>query len=163
MGSEGSAGSATSLDAQGFAALMDRLARAWAELDTEEALACFATDAVYMEPPDIQLFQGHQELRPYFAALRRGTFMSFHRLWFDEKEQTGAGEYSFGTAGWHSADHGVAIIELRGGLISSWREYQRKGPASFRQFASREGKDWQWYGGNYPPKTDALSQSVSGS
>jgi ketosteroid isomerase-like protein len=161
MGREGSPGSAARLDARGFADLMGRLARAWEELDTEAAIECFTADAVYMEPPDIQLFQGQNELRPYFAALRRGTFMHFHRLWFDEDGQTGAGEYSFGTTGWHSADHGVAVVEVRGGRISSWREYQRKGPATFPDFAGREGKEWRWHGGNYPP-ADALTRSASG-
>jgi ketosteroid isomerase-like protein len=161
MGREASPGPATRLDARGFADLMERLARAWEDLDSEAALRCFTEDAVYMEPPDMQLFQGWRELGPYFAALRRGTFMRFHQLWFDEDRQTGAGEYSFGTAGWHSADHGVAVIEIRNGLISSWREYQRKGPASFQEFAGRQGKAWQWHGGNYPPPTNALTQSAS--
>ena len=35
--------------------LLERLATAWSKQDTELALSCFTEDAVYMEPPDIQL------------------------------------------------------------------------------------------------------------
>ena len=76
--------------------------------------------------------------------------MCFQNVWFDEKRQMGAGEYSFGMAGQELFDHSVAVIEVQGGAISSWREYQAKGPADFTRFLALEGKDWQWHGGNYP-------------
>ena len=76
--------------------MMNRLADGWSQQNTDEALACFTGDAIYMEPPDIQFYKGHSELRPYFAALKPGTFMRFQNLWFDEARQIGAGEYSFG-------------------------------------------------------------------
>lgn len=133
-----------------FRALMEQLARAWSTQDTDLALSCFADDAVYMEPPDIQLYRGHVELRPYFAALSSGTFMRFHTLGFDESAQAGAGEFSFGSETGDTADHGVAVVELDGERIGFWREYQRKGPANFSEFVAREGKQWQWHIGNYP-------------
>lgn len=133
-----------------FNVLMEGLARAWSQQDTDSALACFTDDAVYIEPPDIQIYLGREQLRPYFAALRPGTFMRFHNLWFDESKQTGAGEYSFGMAGAENADHGVTIVELRDGRIAFWREYQRKGPSAFQDFIRTEGKTWQWHIGNYP-------------
>jgi ketosteroid isomerase-like protein len=135
---------------QAFRELMERLARAWSTQDTELGLSCFTEDAVYMEPPDVQLYLGHEQLRPYFAALTPGTFMRFHTLAFDEGAQRGAGEYSFGSAGSDTADHGVAVVELRDGRIGTWREYQRKGPASFETFTGVEGKTWAWHIGNYP-------------
>jgi ketosteroid isomerase-like protein len=133
-----------------FNELMQRLAEAWSAHDTEAALACFAFDAIYMEPPDIQLYQGHEQLRPYFGALAEGTIMVFHNLWFDEQSQVGAGEYSFGLKGSENADHGVVVVEIREGRIAIWREYQQKGPADFRGFLSTEGKSWRWHIGNYP-------------
>lgn len=133
-----------------FRQLMEQLARGWSEQNTELALACFASDAVYMEPPDIQLYIGHDQLRPYFAALPTGTSMRFHHLWFDGEGQVGAGEYSFAMGGQSQADHGVAVVELRNGLIAFWREYQRKGPSPFSDFLSVDGKEWQWDAGNYP-------------
>lgn len=138
------------LNSQAFYALMEQLARAWSQQDTDSALACFSQDAVYMEPPDIQIYQGQEQLRPYFAALSPGTFMRFHNLWFDEAKQVGAGEYSFGSAGKATADHGIVVVELRDGKIAFWREYQRKGPSVFRDFIGTEGKTWQWHIGNYP-------------
>jgi ketosteroid isomerase-like protein len=129
---------------------MGRLARAWTEQDTEAALACFTPDAIYMEPPDAQLFVGYEQLRPYFAALQPGTRMSFHHLWLDEETQVGAGEFTFAMAGREQADHGVAVVQLRSGRIASWHEYQRKGPSEFADFLAQDGKIWQWHAGNYP-------------
>ena len=78
-------------------ALLERLATAWSTQDTELALSCFTEDAVYMEPPDIQIYIGHEQLRPYFAALGSGTLMQFHNVLLDESGRVGAGEYTFGS------------------------------------------------------------------
>lgn len=141
---------ASKLTTQEFIALMERLAHAWSEQHLEQALSCFTEDAVYMEPPDIQFYEGQAQLRPYFAALKPGTYMRFQNLWFDEARQAGAGEYSFGRAGRPTADHGVVVVEVRNGRIAFWREYQRKGPSAFKDFVGRKGKKWQWHIGNYP-------------
>jgi hypothetical protein len=133
-----------------FIKLMQRLAEAWSAQDTESALACFTSDAIYMEPPDIQLYQSHEQLRLYFAALVEGTSMTFHHLWFDERSQIGAGEYSFGLQGSDEADHGVVVVEIHESRIAKWREYQQKGPADFKRFVSTENKAWRWHIGNYP-------------
>jgi ketosteroid isomerase-like protein len=140
----------SALTSDEFRHLMQRLAAAWGAQDTDTALDCFAPDAVYTEPPDIQFYTGHDQLRPYFAALKPGTFLTFHQLWFDEQQQSGIGEFSFGGAGRPSADHGVIVVQLRDGRIATWREYQRKGPTSFADFIAVEGKNWQWHIGNYP-------------
>jgi hypothetical protein len=103
-----------------------------------------------MEPPSEQLFRGRDELLAYFEPLEQGTFLALRGTWFDEASQTGVLEFSFGVSGRAAADHGVAVIELRHGLIASWREYVREGPASFEEFASAEGKQWRWHAGNYP-------------
>ncbi|HUF38027.1 MAG TPA: nuclear transport factor 2 family protein [Anaerolineales bacterium] len=138
------------MKASQFVDLMHRLAAAWTEQDTDAALACFTPDAVYLEPPDVQFYRGHDQLRAYFGALTAGTTMRFHQLWFDEAAQTGAGEFTFGHVNNETADHGVVVVELAGGRIAVWREYPRKGPAEFESFAGSEGKDWQWHIGNYP-------------
>jgi len=46
--------------------------------------------------------------------------MVWHHIIFDETKQLGAGEFTF-TYG--DTAHGVAMIKVRGGLISNWREY----------------------------------------
>ena len=131
-------------------ALLERLATAWSTQDTELALSCFTEDAVYVEPPDIQIYIGHEQLRPYFAALTPGTVMRFHNVLLDEGGRVGAGEYTFGSVDDPVADHGVAIVELENDRIARWREYQRKGPALFSEFVAENGKTWQWHIGNYP-------------
>jgi hypothetical protein len=138
------------LDTGAFRALMERLSTAWESLDTDAGVACFTPDALYMEPPDMQLYVGHEQLRPYFAALTPGVRMIWHGLWFDEDRQTGVGEYTFGWDGHATADHGVAVVDVRSGAIARWREYQRKGPMPFDRFLAREDKSWQWTIANYP-------------
>lgn len=138
------------IDAVGFLALAQRLADAWMELDADRAVACFTEDAVYMEPPDVQLFVGHDQLRAYFAALTEGTTMELHHVWFDMESQTGALEFSFGSTEQPTAVHGVAVAVIRDGAIAEWREYQRRGAAPFREFVATEGKDWEWTIANYP-------------
>ena len=124
---------------------MSSLAHAWSTQDTELALGCFTEDALYMQPPDQQLYRGAEELRKLFAALRPGTIMKFHHLAFDEASQTGFGEFSFGYEDTETADHGVVVVKLRDGRIASWREYFEKGPASFEEFIDPEGeKTWEW-------------------
>ena len=133
-----------------FRSLLERLATAWAELDAEGAADCFTDDAIYVEPPDAQLFRGRSELIAYFSPLEPGTYLDLHSIWFDETSQTGAAEFGFGVRGHERADHGVAVVEVRDGLIAGWREYLRSGPASFEEFVGIEGKNWRWHGGNYP-------------
>jgi uncharacterized protein YciI len=143
------------LDPKGFRELMQKVERGWSTQNTELALSAFVEDAVYMEPPDLQLYRGHAELRPYFGALTPGYFMRFNRLFFDEESQSGGGEYSFGEEGDKTADHGAVVVELRDGKIAFWREYQRKGPMPFEVFAATEGKGWQWTIKNYPAPAGA--------
>jgi hypothetical protein len=125
---------------------MTTLAEAWSRQDTQLALGCFTTDAVYMQPPDLQLYRGRAELEKLFGALRPGTFMTFHNLAFDAAAQVGFGEFSFGGSGAARADHGVVVVTLREGRIAFWREYFQEGPASFNDFVSVEGKKWKWTG-----------------
>ena len=138
------------LDRSTFQALMQRLSQAWAQQDTEAALTCFAQDAVYMQPPDVQFYRGHQQLRAYFGALRPGVFLEYQNIWFDESRQTGCVEFSFGNRANPQADHGCIVVEVEDGLIAHWREYVQKGPADFGEFTATEGKQWQWHIGNYP-------------
>ena len=133
-----------------FTALMQTLARAWSTQDTDLALSVFAVDAVYMEPPDVQLYRGHEQLRPYFDALTPGTTMQFHNLFYNPQTAIGGGEYVFGHRESEQADVGVAVVRIEEKLIVFWREYQRKGPADFSAFLATEGKQWRWHIGNYP-------------
>lgn len=55
----------------------------------------------------------------------------FHDCLFDEEKQAGVAEDTYdGT----NRYHGVACIELVGGKIISWREYQHRSEESWEQF-----------------------------
>jgi len=139
------------IDAAAFRRLVEQVATGWESGDVEGALAAFTPDAIHMEPPDIQLYVGHDQLRPYFAAVPAGTLMRLPHVSFDEATQTGAAEYTFASGPEDAdADHGIAVIEVRDGLIARWREYQVKGPADRDRFLAVEGKDWTWTIETYP-------------
>lgn len=138
------------MDRGEFADLMNQLAAAWASPDADLAAECFTDDAIYMEPPDQQLFVGREQIAAYFSPLRPGTYLRFQHLWFDEDTGVGAVEFSFGVEGRETADHGVAVVSVRDGRISVWREYHRKGPADFEEFVATGSKEWVWHIGNYP-------------
>jgi hypothetical protein len=131
-----------------FRALLGRLADAWAALDAGAATACFTDDAVYMQPPDEQLFVGRDQLRAYFTPLDPGTYLRLDNVWFDESTQRGACEFTFGVGTQPVADHGVAVVDVAGGLIAAWREYLVKGPSDTAEFLARDGKHWRWHIGN---------------
>lgn len=130
----------------GFEGLLQSLATAWSHQDTSASLACFTEDAVYMQPPDQQLYRGTAELRLLFQGLKPGTFMRFHSLALNPESQTGFAEFSFGHSDSTRAVHGIVRVALSGGRISSWREYFESGPASFDEFVAIEGKTWKWTG-----------------
>lgn len=142
--------SSRDFSAADMVALLEDLAAAWQAQDTEAAVALFTPDAIYMQPPASQLFQGEDELRAYFGALRPGTTMAWHHVWFDPVAQIGAGEFTFGREGSDRATHGVAVVQIRDARISRWHEYLQPGPASREGFLAREGKSWEWHIGNYP-------------
>ena len=139
-----------SIDNKEFENLMNRLANAWATQNTEVAVECFTPDAIYMQPPDEQLYVGHDQLRPFFAALKKGTIMKFHNIWFDKEMQMGACEFTFGSSESNSGVTGVTIVAIEEGKIKAWREYFISGPIDFDSFISTDGKNWKWTIENYP-------------
>lgn len=141
---------------QDFQKLMSNIAEGWSTQNTDLALSSFDEDAIYMEPPKIQYFRGHDQLRPYFDELTDVHRMEFHNLWFNPETQTGAGEFTF-SYGTDTATAGVVVVELENGKIKFWREYQRQGPSDFEDFLSIEHKEWEWHIGNYPEPKDSIN------
>jgi ketosteroid isomerase-like protein len=106
-----------------FESLLDRLAEGWNQGDARKAAECFTEDALYVEPPDRQIYRGRGELYRFFGggAGRPGAMsMTWQNRVFDERRQIGFGEFTFG---YGSQVHGSDFLELRDGKIQSWREY----------------------------------------
>lgn len=149
-----------------FAQLMRRVARAWATQDTSTAVSCFTPDAVYLQPPDIQLFAGHEQLSAYFGALPSGMQLDLHHTWFDAVDQHGCVEFTFRREGATTADHGTKAIawlaivsddpatsDFQGGLQASKGDSDQH--CSSRSYGiSAPG----WGGKAYGPRTGILSQ-----
>jgi len=138
-----------------FHKLMRNVEEGWSTQKPDKALSSFDEDAIYMEPPNIQYYRGHEQLRPYFDELDSKYKMEFHNLWFNKDTQSGAAEYTF-SYGKDTSDVGIVVVELKNGKIKFWREYQRKGPTDFKEFLQIENKEWIWHIGNYPEPKDSI-------
>jgi hypothetical protein len=113
-----------------FELLLQRLADAWNRGDPAGAVACFTNDAVYLEPPDRQLFTGRDALWAFFGGDNPPVMrMTWHHIvWGGE---VGFGEYTFsGTRHYH----GIVIVRCRNGLIDRWREYQYESDVPWESF-----------------------------
>jgi hypothetical protein len=134
-----------------FVGLMMRVAKGWSSQDTALALSAFHPEALYTEPPNLQMYRGHDELRPFFSAVTPGSSMIWHHLWYNPGTGIGAGEYSFHKGGRDTAVHGVAVVEIRDGKITYWREYQRRGDIDFGRFHDPATKNWETTGADFRP------------
>ncbi len=77
-----------------FVRLMETIAESWNTGDTERALACFTDDAVYMEPPDEQRYEGRDELYEFFGgAAPPPMHLAWHHLVVDG--YVGVAEYTY--------------------------------------------------------------------
>jgi ketosteroid isomerase-like protein len=106
-----------------FRTVLTELADAWNKGDALRAANCFTEDAIYTQPPQKQVYRGRDALYRFFGgdSGRAGQMeMTWHHLAFDLRTQIGFGEFSF-TYG--TTAHGVAVIRMREGKISNWREY----------------------------------------
>jgi ketosteroid isomerase-like protein len=113
---------------------MRTVAAGWNAGNARQAADCFSEDAIYLEPPDKQLYRGRAELYEFFGG-DRGTEipmrMTWHHLAFNEEEQVGFGEYTFEM---HGRYHGIVVVKLEAGMIQYWREYQYPGELEWDEF-----------------------------
>jgi hypothetical protein len=120
--------------AAAFHATLETVAAGWNTNRAELAASCFTEAAVYLEPPDRQLYLGRTALREFFAASiapARSDRMLWHAVAFDSVRQVGFGEYTYrGRQNYH----GIVVVHLEGGLIRSWREYQYGSPLAWEAF-----------------------------
>ena len=118
------------MEHRAFVALMQAIADAWNAGDTNRALACFTDDAIYMEPPDEQRYEGREELFDFFGGDDPPPMeMAWHHLVVDG--DIGMGEYTYrGTRQYH----GLVIVQVREGVIARWREYQTESALPWEDF-----------------------------
>lgn len=81
-----------------FFALMKTVSDGWNEGNARKAADCFAENAVYMEPPDRQVYRGRKAIYEFFGGPNRPEpplQMKWHHLAFNSNEHVGYGEYTF--------------------------------------------------------------------
>ena len=113
---------------------MQTLADGWNEGNAQKAADCFAENAVYSEPPNKQLYRGRVALFKFFGGSegrKSAMKMTWHHLVFDERNQLGAGEFTFE---YGSTVHGVAMIKIEDGKIGNWREYWYESSLNWTEF-----------------------------
>ena len=124
------------LTSQQFQQLMQTVAAGWNEGNARKAADCFSEEAIYVEPPEKQLYHGREELYEFFggdAGTDLPMKMTWHHLAFDESAQLGFGEYTFQM---HGRYHGIVVVKLEAGRIKHWREYQYRSELSWEEFTS---------------------------
>ena len=118
-----------------FEKLLQKVAFGWNNGDAKSAADCFTENAVYIEPPNEQLYIGREELFEFFGGKEgraEPMSMAWHHLIFDELKQMGVGEYTFKYKG--RITHGLVIIQIHKGKISRWREYQYRTNMEWKEF-----------------------------
>jgi len=121
-----------------FEDLMETVARGWNEGNARKAADCFSRDAIYLEPPEKQLYRGRTELYEFFGGDPGHELpmkMAWHHLAFNQEEQVGFGEYTFQL---HGRYHGIVIVKIESGLIKGWREYQYPTGLDWEEFTSHQ-------------------------
>jgi hypothetical protein len=119
-----------------FEQLMQTVSQGWNEGNARKAADCFSEDAIYVEPPDKQLYHGRAELYEFFGGDAGPDIpmkMTWHHLAFNEEEQIGFGEYTFQL---NNRYHGIVVVKIESGLIKHWREYQYRSDLDWEQFTS---------------------------
>jgi hypothetical protein len=120
-----------------FITLMRTIAEAWNEGNARKAADCFADNAVYLEPPDRQVYVGKEAIYAFFGGPTKPNppmHMQWHRLAFNEREQVGFGEYTFQM---NRRYHGIVTVQIDGGKIVKWREYQYQSNLDWAAFAGK--------------------------
>lgn len=132
------------MNSKQFKKLMQTVSEEWNEGNTKKASECFADDAIYIEPPDKQFFQGRDQLFVYFggdSGRKNQMKMKWHNLVFDEHTQVGMGEYTFEMS---NMNHGVAVVKIKNGKIKTWREYLWTGKLNYKDFISYQDKKFEF-------------------
>jgi hypothetical protein len=123
------------LTLKAFEHLMQTIAAGWNEGNARKAADCFSEDAIYVEPPEKQLYHGRAELYAFFGG-DAGTDLPMKMTASFRLQRRGPGwlgEYTFQM---HGRYHGIVIVKLESGLIKHWREYQYRTELNWQEFTS---------------------------
>ena len=117
---------------------MSNVVTGWNNGNARAAADCFIADAIYMEPPDQQLYEGREALFEFFGGVEGRVHpmkMTWYHLLFDETKQIGMGEYTFAYKG--RLTHGIVIVQISSGKINRWREYQYRSTMEWTDFIGK--------------------------
>lgn len=120
-----------------FKKLLQTIADGWNEGNARQAADCFTEDAIYIEPPDKQVYVGRKALFEFFGGDKKPAppmSMTWHHLAFDEDNQIGFGEYTYQG---NNRYHGIVIVKIKNEKISNWREYQYKSELEWKDFVEK--------------------------
>lgn len=134
---QSSANARKTLTAEDFRDHMKLLADAWNQGNARAAADLFAEGALYSSPPNSTIHDGREELFEWFGgSLGRPKPMQmvWHHLVFEEKQQIGAGEYTFT---YEMRTHGMVLIRFHDGKIANWREYEIQSPLDWDVLVGR--------------------------
>ena len=110
------------------------MAAGWGDGDVEAVADCFTEHVAYTDPTRYR-FERREQLLPFFAPPEGGSqWVTWHRILFDEAEQTGAAEYTYQG---HHRYHGAVIVRLEGDRVAEWREGEHV-----------SGRDWETVAGD---------------
>jgi hypothetical protein len=119
-----------------FVALLATMEEGWNTSNAALVAGCFTEEVIYTDPLRYR-FTHRADLLPFFAVPEgESQTVVWHAMVFDEAEQSGAAEYSYTGSFTY---HGLALVRVRDGLISEWREYQHTSGTPWEAFIA--GKD----------------------
>lgn len=128
---------ATTIGEDEFLSLMRTVSDGWNEGNARKAADCFAENAVYIEPPNRQVYIGRSPIYDFFGGPTKPSppmHMQWHHLAFNKKEQVGFGEFTFQM---NHQYHGIVTVQIERGKIAKWREYQYRSDLEWDHFAGR--------------------------
>ena len=118
-----------------FESLLNCVSNGWNTNNARQAADCFSDDAVYIEPPDRQLYIGREMLFKFFGGTEgriNPMKMTWHHIVFDSAKQVGMSEYTFAYKG--KKTHGIVLVKVKNGKIYRWREYQYRSNMKWDEF-----------------------------
>ncbi|HQZ96474.1 MAG TPA: hypothetical protein PLP21_09155 [Pyrinomonadaceae bacterium] len=126
------------MDHNGFAELLDQLARSWSSKSYEEVASRFTERLYYSDAINYSFFDRESLLDFFRDDGGHEQSCVFHDHVFDVGRQIGVAEYTYSG---HYIYHGTVWIELEGDMISVWREYQHRADTSYESFWKLDERD----------------------